>query len=259
MEPGFVLASTWRAVNLAAESAGSIHDDKTAAALGFNGGFVGGVTILGQVHETWRSLDHAPHTPARVEFKLESPTYQDESVSIYGRSGQREWEFVVLGEDGRKTSSGVIGAPNAWGPEGDVCEIPELQPLFDESVIQHLTFSSGDVSAYRARAALSGEDARKSGNAVPMGMWSNPMKPVISILGQTTDLLTIHRSCVIEITAELEPDERYTMETSIKEARWNPSAGRGFVRVAATYTSDDSSGPPAVRIEHKSAIRARHA
>jgi hypothetical protein len=46
-----------RTVNLAAQSKGSIHDDEKAREMGYEGGFVGGITVLGYMmrlmHETF--------------------------------------------------------------------------------------------------------------------------------------------------------------------------------------------------------------
>lgn len=73
------------AVNSANTSKGSIHDDEKAREMGFAGGFVPGVTVLGYMsrlmHETFGN-DWLAH--GRFEGRLRRPVYGNTVVTVEG-------------------------------------------------------------------------------------------------------------------------------------------------------------------------------
>lgn len=78
-------ARTIHTINSARESKGSIHDDEKAREMGYEGGFVGGVTVLGYMmrlmHEnfgrTWLAS-------GQFNGRLRQPTYADVGVTVEG-------------------------------------------------------------------------------------------------------------------------------------------------------------------------------
>jgi acyl dehydratase len=105
---------TVRTVNLAAESKGSIHDDDKARAMGYDGGFVGGVTVLGYMmrlmHEAFGAAWLAS---GRFNGRLRRPTYAGVDVTVEGtvveepsaaNGGRVTAELKVLDPDGNVTA-----------------------------------------------------------------------------------------------------------------------------------------------------------
>lgn len=76
---------TVRTVNLAAESKGSIHDDEKAREMGYAGGFVGGVTVLGYMmrlmHETFGDAWLASGS---FNGRLRQPLYAGVEATVEG-------------------------------------------------------------------------------------------------------------------------------------------------------------------------------
>lgn len=73
------------AINAAAESKGSIHDDEKARQMGYAGGFVGGSTILAYMsrlmHETY---GRAWLTDGAFSGRLRRPVYNNAEVTVEG-------------------------------------------------------------------------------------------------------------------------------------------------------------------------------
>jgi hypothetical protein len=78
-------ARTIRTINSARDSKGSIHDDEKAREMGYQGGFVGGVTVLGYMmrlmHE---NFGVAWLATGRFNGRLRQPTYADVDVTVEG-------------------------------------------------------------------------------------------------------------------------------------------------------------------------------
>ncbi|MGH2371634.1 MAG: hypothetical protein ACRDI2_25975 [Chloroflexota bacterium] len=78
-------ARTIHTINGARDSKGSIHDDEKAREMGYEGGFVGGVTVLGYMmrlmHENfgteWLATGH-------FNGRLRQPTYAGVDVTVEG-------------------------------------------------------------------------------------------------------------------------------------------------------------------------------
>jgi hypothetical protein len=104
---------TIRTINAARESKGSIHDDEKAREMGYAGGFVGGVTVLGYMmrlmHENfgqaWLATGH-------FSGRLRQPTYADVDVTVEGtvveepaaNDGRVAVELRVLDQNGTVTA-----------------------------------------------------------------------------------------------------------------------------------------------------------
>lgn len=129
------------AVNTAADSENKIHDDRVAAAYGFRGGLVPGVTVYGYMTlpvleyfgERW--LEHGAMS---VRFK--SPVYEGEEVAIEGKA-LNDGRLEVSLEGGRAT--GV-----AWLEAGAAPSERPARPVPPEDarpVASHQTLALGTV------------------------------------------------------------------------------------------------------------------
>jgi acyl dehydratase len=105
---------TIRTINAARESKGSIHDDEKAREMGYAGGFVGGVTVLGYMmrlmHENFGRAWLATGT---FNGRLRQPTYADVDVTVEGtvveepsatNAGRVTVELRVLDQNGTVTA-----------------------------------------------------------------------------------------------------------------------------------------------------------
>ena len=97
-------------INASRESKGSIHDDEKAREMGYAGGFVGGVTVLGYMmrlmHEnfgqSWLATGH-------FNGRLRQPTYADVDVTVEGTVANKKvaagqpiaLSFTFVGTDGQ--------------------------------------------------------------------------------------------------------------------------------------------------------------
>ena len=110
---------TIRTVNLAAQSKGSIHDDEKAREMGYEGGFVGGITVLGYMmrlmHETFGkawlesgSFNGRLRQPlyAGVEATVEGTVVEEPSPANGGRVSV---ELRVLDPTGTVTAFASAG------------------------------------------------------------------------------------------------------------------------------------------------------
>ena len=101
-------------INASRESKGSIHDDEKAREMGYAGGFVGGVTVLGYMmrlmHE---NFGQAWLATGRFNGRLRQPTYADVDVTVEGtvveepsaaNDGRVSVELRVLDENGTVTA-----------------------------------------------------------------------------------------------------------------------------------------------------------
>jgi hypothetical protein len=253
-DTSFVTAKRWRAVNLASESANSIHDDATARSLGFQGGFVGGVTLLGQVFDTWLADGRGVEAlPVHLDFKLTAPTYEGETVAIQFQREADQSIFAIESEAGQVTSMGeIVTFSSPCEFEGDdLIQIERIASIARGSLDTVRSFSQEEVDRYRSRT---GGSEPKDTSIVPIGMWTNPMLPIIAILAP--DYLTMHRTSSIDIFALPVADTAYSCTTAIRSALLNEDTGKGVIVVTSTI-SPAAGGNPLAVIIHKSAVRKR--
>ena len=104
-----------RPINSAAASKGSIHDDDKAREMGYRGGFVPGVTVLGYMTrlmaETFGADFYAGST---FRGRLRRPVYEGADVTVDGTVVER------IAEDGGER---VTVELRVLTPEGDVAAI----------------------------------------------------------------------------------------------------------------------------------------
>src|SRR4051812_28601915 len=133
---------TWRQlVNRAANAEGSIHDDKTAQSLGFDGGFVPGTTAgtaaLNAVlsHYGWEWMNGGWYS-----FTFISPVYVKEEVHEIAEPVENgsDIKVMVMNRDGRTCAAGFaglgteLGPGKAWDPAADGTsgrEVFSLMPI----------------------------------------------------------------------------------------------------------------------------------
>jgi hypothetical protein len=106
---------TVRTVNLAAESKGSIHDDEKAREMGYAGGFVGGITVLGYMmrlmHESFGAAWLASGT---FNGRLRQPLYAGVEATVEG---------TIVEEPAPANGGRVTVALQVLGPNGTVAAI----------------------------------------------------------------------------------------------------------------------------------------
>ena len=105
-----------RAINSAAESKGSIHDDEKAREMGYAGGFVPGVTVLGYMTRLMHEAFGADWLrTGEFHGRLRLPTYANDEVTVEGEvveaptpqnGGRVAVELRVVDPRGQVTSSG---------------------------------------------------------------------------------------------------------------------------------------------------------
>ena len=101
-------------VNSAAESKGSIHDDEKAREMGYEGGFVPGVTVLAYMTSLMNeAFGEAWRTSGRFSGRLRLPTYAGIEVTVEGtvvegpsreNGGRVTAELRVIDPDGKATA-----------------------------------------------------------------------------------------------------------------------------------------------------------
>lgn len=106
--------------NSAAGSKGSIHDDEKAREMGYRGGFVPGVTVLGYMTRLLREV-YGPAALSDLTFsgRLRRPVYEGADVTVDG---------TVIGrstEDGVERLSVELRVLN---PDGEVAAIGSATP-----------------------------------------------------------------------------------------------------------------------------------
>lgn len=104
-----------RAVNSAAASKGSIHDDEKAREMGFAGGFVPGSTVLGYLgrwmHE---AFGERWYEGATLTARLRRPVYEGAEVTVEGgpsespaADGRINLDVRVIAPDGTVAAVGT--------------------------------------------------------------------------------------------------------------------------------------------------------
>jgi hypothetical protein len=149
-----------RAVNTAPDSENKIHDDRVAAAYGFQGGLVPGVTVYGYM--TLPVLEHfgeqwLEHGAMSVRFK--APVYEGEEVAIEARPLDGDRLEVFL-EGGRATGVAWL-EPGAAPPTLSRLPTRPMPPEDARSAASHETLALGTVLGTLAKT-LNLEEARVS-------------------------------------------------------------------------------------------------
>ena len=120
-------------VNTSSGAKGSIHDDDTARQMGYAGGFVPGVTVMGYMARLMNEVfGTAWLRTGRFDSRLRLPTYAGIDVTVEGtvveepssaNGGRVTVELRVLDPDGRTTSfataSCVAGTEQQAGTSHD--------------------------------------------------------------------------------------------------------------------------------------------
>ncbi|HJM74510.1 MAG TPA: hypothetical protein QGI71_01405 [Dehalococcoidia bacterium] len=76
-----------RAINSASESRGSIHDDEKAREMGYRGGLVPGVTVLGYMSRMMREhFGDAWTADGSFSALIRRPVYEGDEISVEGRA-----------------------------------------------------------------------------------------------------------------------------------------------------------------------------
>ena len=102
-----------QALNTAANSRGSIHDDEKAREMGYRGGLVPGVTVLAYMARLMReSFGNDWAIDGSFHGLIRRPVYEADMVTIVGQ---------VTGESER----GVSVHLEVHDPEGNVCAVGE--------------------------------------------------------------------------------------------------------------------------------------
>src|SRR5262245_30863820 len=208
---GTVYEGTWRRlVNRAANAEGSIHDDKTARSLGFEGGFVPGTTVgtaaLTAVlaHYGWEWMNGGWYS-----FTFVSPVYVSEEVREVAQSldGSGDIAVTVVNRDGRTCASGraglgtELGMGKAWDPAADGTSGPEVLALMPVGTVyppEETTCTAADVEDLLRSAGV--ENSAWYQTASPLG------PPVIMpewIFGPA--LRIIRRPGVVQLGDEAKP------------------------------------------------------
>lgn len=186
--PKKVFEGTWRRlVNRAANAEGSIHDDKTAQSLGFEGGFVPGTTVgtaaLNAVlaHYGWDWMNGGWYS-----FTYITPVYVSEEVHELAESieGSSDIAVQVLNRDGRVCAAGRAGlgtelGPNkAWDPAADGSSGPDVLRLMPIGTVyppEEITCSATDIEDLLASAGVGNSEwyrsASPAGPPVIMPEW----------------------------------------------------------------------------------------
>jgi len=249
----------WRAINRASGSAGSIHDDDTARKLGFRGGFVGGVTLVAYAVEGWRRREGLTLSlrPFTVTIDLRAPVYEGETARVTARKDGRRWAYSIETDSSGVTTSGAIdvsGTPSTGEPP---VAPPQSDRLLDGVDLAHIErqdklFTRAETAAFYSEVL---QTPIPGGGELPVsiGMWSNPMTPIIERLKATHT--TVHRGSEMFIERLPAADVPYTFLTTV-EAITPRGPGKSLVHVRCEIV--DALGSRLAVIQHRSAVRRRN-
>ncbi len=249
------LLGAWTAINRAAHSAGTIHDDETARKLGFRGGFVGGVTLVGYAVEGWRRLLGLPLElePFQLTVDLKAPVYQGETARVIGTRDGARCEYRIETGPGQVCTAGVIESwdPASWPAQGLIettvlggVELGGIEP-------PRRTFTHAETAAYYTEI-LDTELPVAGELPVQIGMWSNPMTPVIQRLQATHT--TVHKGSEMYIS-RLPREDRECIFLTAVETITPRGPGKFLVHVRCEVL--DADGSRLALIRHRSAVRRR--
>jgi hypothetical protein len=186
--PETVFEGTWRRlVNRAASAEGSIHDDKTAQSLGFEGGFVPGTTVgtaaLNAVlsHYGWEWMNGGWYS-----FTFVTPVYVHEEVCEVAETvdGSSDITVRVVNREGRTCAVGhaglgtELGPEKAWDPAADGSSGPDvlrLMPIGTTYPLEEIVCTATDIEDLLKTAGIGNSDwyttASPAGPPVIMPEW----------------------------------------------------------------------------------------
>src|SRR5437016_3127697 len=127
-----------RAANTAVDSENRIHDDHVAAAYGFRGGLVPGVTIYGYMASAVIEL-FGPDWLKRgaMDVRFFQPFYEGEEVAI---------SVAEVGDGRIKVEAGTRASGTAWlDPTLPTPDYPPTQPMPDRRTASPDTMRTGVV------------------------------------------------------------------------------------------------------------------
>lgn len=245
----------WTAINRAAGSTGSIHDDATARRLGFRGGFVPGATLVGYACEGWRRREGRSLAlrPVVLTIDLRAPVYEGETARVRAREEGGRWSWRIETDSSGVTTEGTIDTsletmppdtPASSEPVFDGVDLREIEPL-------QRRFGRAEVESFY-RDLLATEAPAQGELPVSPGMWCNPMTPVIARLNATHT--TVHRSSELLVERLPLADVSYTFAIGV--AGVTPRGpGKGLVHVHCEVV--DAEGRRLALVQHRSAVRRR--
>jgi acyl dehydratase len=221
-----------RAVNTATDSENRIHDDRIAAAYGFRGGLVPGVTVYGYTTlpvleyfgEEW--LDHGAMS---VRFK--APVYEGEEVAIEAQAIV-DGRLEISLEGGRATGVAWMD-PDAGPPDVGECPVRPMPLEMDRPAASHETLAQGAVLGTLVKM-LNLEEARLSA-PLPAAIGEGRVAHPAVLLGLSNELLIrnvvlgpwIHVSSEVTNFAKVQDGEALEVRGRVVEK--DTRKGREFV------------------------------
>lgn len=191
-----------RLVNLAAASAGSIHDDSAAQALGFRGAFVpGSVVGTKALLAATALLGHRWFDGGYYDLTFVSPVYTTDDVRETGRPRGDAVDLAVETRDGRLCCAGRagLGSANPWGDEPGGSTDGNVLPGVP------LGFSFGE-RGFVVRPEEAVRLAAASADSTPWytgaSPWGAPVAPPETLHREALDLVRTQR---LEIEGVLNP------------------------------------------------------
>jgi hypothetical protein len=253
--PNTRLAGQWKAINRARSSAGSIHDDETARKLGFRGGFVGGVTLVSYAVEAWRRAEGLPLAlrPFRLTVELRAPVYEGEFARVWSAANGDRWQYHIDTEGGPVSTTGLIESVDTqpW-PAAEPAGTREIDGINLGDIPQsERTFSRDEVAAYYT-GVLDAPLPADEHLPVSIGMWSNPMTPIIARVQATHT--TVHYGSEMFVRRLPVADEPATFITTVDNVT---PRGEGKSLVHVRCEVRDAQGELLALILHRSAVRRR--
>ena len=183
-----VFEGTWRRlVNRAANAEGSIHDDKTAQSLGFEGGFVPGTTVgtaalnAALAHYGWEWMNGGWYS-----FTFVTPVYVSEEVREVAETvdGSSDIAVRVVNREGRTCAVGhaglgtELGRGKAWDPADDGSsgsDVLRLMPIGTVYPPEETTCTATDIEDLLNSAGVGNSEwyttASPAGPPVIMPEW----------------------------------------------------------------------------------------
>lgn len=154
-----------RAVNTAADSENRIHDDRIAAAYGFGGGLVPGVTVFGYMaYAVIRRFGESWLENGSMDVRFYQPFYEGEQVEV---------EIVELEQGRIKVEAPPRAAGTAWiDSAAHDLELPPAQSIADRVPASRATIYPGVVLGTLEKSL----DLSQPGMAAPLDAWIGPLR-----------------------------------------------------------------------------------
>lgn len=149
-----------RAANAAADSENRIHDDRIAAAYGFRGGLVPGVTVFGYMaYAVIRRFGESWLENGSMDVRFFQPFYEGEQVEV---------EIADLEQGRIKVEAANRAAGTAWTDSAPHdLELPPAQSIADRVEASRATIYSGAVLGTLEKQL----DLSQPGMAAPLDAW----------------------------------------------------------------------------------------